>query len=172
VADVCFEKGALDIFIADTPKKQAVVLEIRSQIYEAIKSLTVEILDICVPRAEIPGHVRRIREVSRKYGIWLPTFGHAADGNVHTHIMRARYVEGKMVPVPPEEWRDKVDKVREELYADAKARGGVLSGEHGVGLVKKPFLALALDDGQVELMKGIKRLFDPLNILNPGKIFD
>ena len=172
VAEACLEKGALDIFIADTPKKQAVVLEIRSQIYEALKSLTVEILDICVPRAEIPGHVRRIREVSQKYGIWLPTFGHAADGNIHTHIMKARYAEGKMVPVPPEEWRDKIDRVREELYADAKARGGVLSGEHGIGLVKKPFLSLVLDDGQVELMRGIKRVFDPHNILNPGKIFD
>jgi len=172
VAEACLEKGALDVFIADTPKKQDLVLEIRSKIYEALKSLTVEILDICVPRAEIPGHVRRVREVSQKYGLWLPTFGHAADGNVHTHIMKARYVEGKMVPIPEEEWRDKVDRVRGELYADAKARGGVLSGEHGIGMVKKPFLSLALDDGQVELMRGIKRLFDPHNILNPGKIFD
>jgi len=172
VAEVCLEKGALDVFIADTPKKQDMVLEIRSKIYEAIKPLTVEILDISVPRAEIPGHVRRVREVSRKYGIWLPTFGHAADGNVHTHIMRARYAEGKMIPVPEEEWRDKVEKVREELYADAKARGGVLSGEHGIGLVKKPFLSLVLDDAQLELMRGIKRLFDPHGILNPGKIFD
>jgi glycolate oxidase len=172
VAEVCVENGALDVFIADTPTKQGLVLEIRSKIYEAIKSLTVEILDICVPRAEIPGHVRRIREVSRKYGIWLPTFGHAADGNVHTHIMKARYVEGKMIPVPEEEWRDKVEKVRGELYSDAKARGGVLSGEHGIGLVKKPFLSLVLDNEQIELMRGIKRLFDPHGILNPGKIFD
>jgi glycolate oxidase len=172
VAEVCLEKGALDVFIADTPTKQGLVLEIRSKIYEAIKSLTIEILDICVPRAEIPGHVRRIREVSRKYGIWLPTFGHAADGNVHTHIMKARYVEGKMIPVPEEEWRDKVEKIRGELYIDAKARGGVLSGEHGIGLVKKPFLSLVLDNEQIELMRGIKRLFDPHGILNPGKIFD
>jgi glycolate oxidase len=172
VAEVCLEKGALDVFIADTPAKQDLVLEIRSKIYEAIKSLTVEILDICVPRAEIPGHVRRIREVSRQYGIWLPTFGHAADGNVHTHIMKAKYGEGKMIPVPEEEWRDKAEKVRAELYADAKARGGVISGEHGIGLVKKPFLAMALGGEQVDLMRGIKRLFDPHGILNPGKVFD
>jgi glycolate oxidase len=172
VAEACLERGALDVFIADTPKKQDLVLEIRSKIYEAIKSLTIEILDICVPRAEIPGHVRRIREVSREYGIWLPTFGHAADGNVHTHIMKARYVEGKTIPVPEEEWRDKAEKVRGELYADAKARGGIISGEHGIGLVKKPFLSLVLDDVQVDLMRGIKRLFDPHGILNPGKIFD
>ena len=172
VAEVCLERGGLDVFIADTPTKQDLVLEIRSKIYEAIKSLTVEILDICVPRAEIPGHVRRIREVSRQTGIWLPTFGHAADGNVHTHIMKARYVEGKMIPLPEEEWRDKAEKVRAELYADAKDRGGVISGEHGIGLVKKPFLTLTLGDEQVGLMKGIKKLFDPHGILNPGKVFD
>jgi glycolate oxidase len=172
VAEVCLEKGALDVFIADTPKKQEMVLDIRSKIYEAIKSRTIEILDISIPRAEIPGHVRRIREVSEKYDIWLPTFGHAADGNVHTHIMSARYEEGRMIPVPEEEWRAKVDRVRAELYADGRDRGGVISGEHGIGLVKKPFLSLVLDDMQIELMRGIKRLFDPGGILNPGKIFD
>lgn len=172
VAEICLEKGAIDVFIADTPKKQETVLEIRSKIYEAIKSHTIEILDISIPRAEIPEHVKRVREVSQKYAIWLPTFGHAADGNVHTHIMRARYADGRMITVPEEEWRTKVDKVREELYADGKERGGVISGEHGIGVVKKPFLSLFLDEVQVELMKGIKRLFDPHHILNPGKIFD
>jgi glycolate oxidase len=172
VAEVCLERGALDVFVADTPKKQELVLDIRSKIYEAIKSHTIEILDIAIPRAEIPGHVRRIREVSEKYDIWLPTFGHAADGNVHTHIMGARYAEGKMIPVPEEEWRAKADCVRAELYADGRDRGGVISGEHGIGLVKKPFLSLVLDDVQIELMRGIKRLFDPGGILNPGKIFD
>ncbi len=172
VAEVCLEKGGIDVFIADTPKKQDEVLEIRSKIYEAIKSHTVEILDICIPRAEIAGHVRRVREISRERAIWLPTFGHAADGNVHTHIMKARYADGKMVPVPDEEWRAQVDPVRRELYADCRARGGVISGEHGIGLVKKPFLSLVLDDVQIRLMKEIKKLFDPHLILNPGKIFD
>jgi glycolate oxidase len=172
VAEVCLEKGALDVFIADTAKKQELVLEIRSKIYEAIKSGTIEILDISIPRAEIPAHVRRVREVAQEYGIWLPTFGHAADGNVHTHIMKARYEGGELVPVPEEDWRNKVEKVRRDLYADAKKRGGVISGEHGIGSVKKPFLSLALDDVQIDLMKGLKRLFDPRGILNPGKIFD
>ncbi|MDH7513181.1 MAG: FAD-binding oxidoreductase [Clostridiales bacterium] len=172
VAEVCLGKGGIDVFIADTPKKQDEVLEIRSKIYEAIKSQTVEILDICIPRAEIAGHVRRVREISKKRAIWLPTFGHAADGNVHTHIMKARCAEGKMIPVPDEEWRAKVDLVRDELYADCRARGGVISGEHGIGLVKKPFLSLVLDDVQIRLMKEIKKLFDPHLILNPGKIFD
>ena len=172
VAEVCLEKGALDIFVADTPKKQELVLEIRSKIYEAIKSQTIEILDISIPRAEIARHVKKVTEVSRKYDIWLPTFGHAADGNVHTHIMKARYVEGKVISLVEEEWRGKFEKVREELYEDCKARGGVISGEHGIGLVKKRFLPYVLDRDQIELMKGIKRLFDPNRILNPDKIFD
>jgi glycolate oxidase len=172
VAEVCLAEGALDVFVADTPKKQATVLEIRSKIYEAIKSQTVEILDISIPPAEIPAHVAKIREVSERLGIWLPTFGHAADGNVHTHIMKARYEEGRMVPLAEAEWRARFEEVRRELYADGLKRGGVISGEHGIGLVKKPYLALALDEVQIGLMRDIKRLFDPNNILNPGKIFD
>ncbi len=172
VAEVCVEKGAIDVFIADTPSKQDEVLAIRSKIYDAIKAGTVEILDIAVPRAEVAGHVHKVREVADKYGIWLPTFGHAADGNVHTHIMKARYENGAMVPVPESEWRPKADPVREELFRDCKARGGVISGEHGIGLVKKPYLSLVLGERQIEIMRGIKRVFDPNGIMNPGKIFD
>lgn len=172
VAEVSVEKGAIDVFIADTPAKQDEVLAIRSKIYDAIKAGTVEILDISVPRAEVAGHVRKVREVAARYGLWLPTFGHAADGNVHTHIMKARYEDGRMVPVPEGDWRDKADRVREELFRDAKERGGVISGEHGIGLVKKPYLPLALDERQIALMRGIKRVFDPNGIMNPGKIFD
>ena len=90
VAEVCLEHGAIDVFIADTPAKQDEILAIRSKIYEAIKAETIEILDISVPRAEIAAHVRKVAEVAARYDIWLPTFGHAADGNVHTHIMKAR----------------------------------------------------------------------------------
>jgi glycolate oxidase len=172
VAEICCEKGAIDVFIADTPSKQDEVLAIRSRIYDAIKAGTVEILDIAVPRAEVAGHVRKVREVAAKYDIWLPTFGHAADGNVHTHIMKARYENGAMVPVPESEWRPKTDPVRQELFRDAKARGGVISGEHGIGLVKKPYLSMALGETQIALMRGIKKAFDPKGIMNPGKIFD
>ncbi|MGA2363439.1 MAG: FAD-binding oxidoreductase [Candidatus Aminicenantales bacterium] len=172
VADVCLEKEAMNIFIAETASRQEEVLSIRSKIYEAIKAGTVEILDISVPRAEIAGHVRKVGEIARKYDIWLPTFGHAADGNIHTHIMKARYMNGRMVPVPVSEWRDKVDKVREELFRDCRERGGVISGEHGIGLVKKPYLSLVLDEKQIDLMRGIKKVFDPAGIMNPGKIFD
>jgi glycolate oxidase len=172
VAEICLSHKALDVFVADSPSRQQQVLEIRSMIYEAIKAQTLEILDIAVPRAEIANHVRRVQEVSEKFGIWLPTFGHAADGNVHTHIMKARCVNGEIIPLPEEEWKSKFDRIREELYKDCKVRGGVISGEHGIGIVKKPYLSYVLEEETVKLMKGIKRLFDPNNILNPGKIFD
>jgi glycolate oxidase len=172
VAEIALGKGALDVFIADSPKKQDIVLAIRSKIYEAIKSQTIEILDICVPRAEIAAHVKRVRDVAKKHEIWLPTFGHAGDGNVHTHIMKARYEQDRIVPIPEQEWRDKIEKIRDELYADGCARGGVISGEHGIGLVKKKYLFRSLSPQQIELMRGIKRIFDPNGILNPGKIFD
>jgi len=172
VAEAALENGALDVFIADTAKKQETVLDIRSKIYEAIKSETIEILDISIPRSDIVQHVKKVQEVSRKYNVWLPTFGHAGDGNVHTHIMKARYENGAVIPLPESEWRDKSEKVREELYEDCRARGGVISGEHGIGLIKKRYLAFSLDPKQVELMKGLKKVFDPNNILNPGKIFD
>jgi glycolate oxidase len=172
VAEICLEKGALDVYVADNPKKQEEVLDIRSKIYEAIKAHTLEILDIVIPRAEIARHVKKVQEVSEKYKIWLPTFGHAADGNVHTHIMSARFEGGKIIPLPEEKWKTQFEKVREELYKDCKSRGGVISGEHGIGIVKKSYLPYVLDKETIELMKGIKTLFDPHNILNPGKIFD
>jgi glycolate oxidase len=172
VAEIALEKGALDVFIADTAKKQDNVLDIRSKIYEAIKHDTIEIMDICVPRAEIAAHVKKVRAVAQKYGLWLPTFGHAGDGNVHTHIMKARHEDGQVISISEVEWREKFDKIREELYADGMARGGVISGEHGIGLVKKKYLSRSLSPEQIELMKGIKRAFDPNGILNPGKIFD
>lgn len=172
IAEICLEKKALDVFVADNPKKQEQVLEIRSKIYEALKAHTLEILDIVVPRAEIANHVKRVQEVSEKLDIWLPTFGHAADGNVHTHIMKARYENDTIVPLPEHEWKDKLAKVREELYRDCKKKEGYISGEHGIGIVKKPYLSYVLSEEEISLMRGIKDHFDPNHILNPGKIFD
>jgi len=172
VAEVSLEKGALDVFVADSPQKQKQVLDIRSKIYESIKEDNVETLDIAVPRAEIAQHVKKVMEVQEKYGMWLPTYGHAADGNVHTHIMKVLFKDGKTTPLPEKEWKGKLDKVREELYKDCRKRGGSISGEHGIGIVKKPFLSYVVDKEQISLMKGIKKNFDPYNILNPQKIFD
>lgn len=171
IADVVLENGAIDVFVADTAAKQDEVLKIRSEIYEAIKKETIDILDICVPRSEISGHMRKVQEVAQKYGLWLPAFGHAGDGNIHTHLMKAKYENGQMIPVSYEEIKDKLEAARQELFKDAVARGGVISGEHGIGLYKKNYLPLSLEAAQIELMKKIKQALDPQSILNPGKIF-
>ncbi|MBN1224211.1 MAG: FAD-binding oxidoreductase [Candidatus Aminicenantes bacterium] len=172
IAEICLEKDALDVFVADNPRKQELVLEIRSKIYEAVKAHTLEVLDIVVPRAEIARHFKRIQEVSEEYHVWLPTFGHAADGNVHTHIMKAKYEGGVLIPIPEEEWDLKLKAVKKELFEDCRLRGGMISGEHGIGVVKKPYLFYVLSEEEIALMRGIKVHFDPHNILNPGKIID
>ncbi|MFA9455069.1 MAG: FAD-binding oxidoreductase [Candidatus Aminicenantaceae bacterium] len=170
VAQVCLDHEALDVFVADSPQKQEQVLGIRSKIYEAIKDRNIETLDIVVPRAEIARHVARIQEVQDKYGLWLPTYGHAADGNVHTHIMCARLEEGEIVPLSDDEWKPLLEKVRADLYQDCRERDGMISGEHGIGLVKKAYLSYVLDAEEIALMKRIKQAFDPQHIMNPDKI--
>jgi glycolate oxidase len=86
--------------------------------------------------------------------------------------MKCRREGGRFVPVPEAEWRETLERVRAGLYADGAARGGVISGEHGIGLVKKPYLEGCLSPEHVALMRGIKKVFDPHGILNPGKVFD
>lgn len=172
VADVCTANGALDVFIADNDNKQKEILDLRSHMYEAIKSHVLEILDICVPPARIAEFVNFVHELQKKYNVWLPSYGHAGDGNVHTHLMKGKYIDGKIQSVPEAEWRASFKQVRNELHEYGVKLGGVLSGEHGVGLVKKEYLPMMFDKTTLKLMKEIKAVFDPNNILNPGKIVD
>lgn len=171
IGDWCARFGARDVFVADTPKKQREILEIRSSIYETIKKYVIEILDIVLPPAAIPAHVDAVHKLSREYGMQLPTFGHAADGNVHTLPLRAHYRNGRWLEIPEPEWRAIYPEVRKALHDDARNRGGLVSGEHGIGLVKKEYLVDAVGRHVVEKMRLVKRAFDPNNILNPGKIF-
>ena len=171
VSEVMEENGALDVLLAEHEARQAEILEIRSMIYEALRPGAIELFDVSLPRSEIPGHVARVHELEREHGIPLPTYGHAADGNVHTQSMRVSIEDG-VLGEEIEGWQEKQAGAREGIYSDAIARGGVVSGEHGVGLVKKDFLARNLGAGAVEMMKAIKRSLDPKGILNPGKIFD
>ena len=141
------------MFVADSPKKQREILEIRSNIYETIKRYVIEILDIVLPPSQIPDHVNMVHELSRKYNMWLPTFGHAADGNVHTLPLRAHYIDGKWSEIPDPEWKRIYPEVRRALHEDAAERGGLVSGEHGIGLLKKEYLATAVGPKAVEKMR-------------------
>ena len=170
VSEVCLANGALDVFVADTKPKQHEILEIRSGIYEAMRNHMLEILDITVPRAQIADFVDGIQAVEKESGMWLPTYGHAADGNVHTHLMHHEWKEGRWTEIPG--WKVKYPAVREKLHALGRSFHGICSGEHGIGLVKKKYLPSFLEPKHIGLMRGVKAVFDPNGILNPGKIFD
>jgi glycolate oxidase len=170
VSEVCLENGALDVFVADSKPKQHEILEIRSGIYEAMRNYMLEILDITVPRAQIAGFVDGVQAVEKEFGMWLPTYGHAADGNVHTHLMHHERKDGQWTEIPG--WKEKYPLVRERLHALGRSFNGICSGEHGIGLVKKEYLKSFLDPRHIALMRDLKKVFDPNGILNPGKIFD
>lgn len=167
IADICLKNNAKDVFIADGKAKQKEILDFRSQMYEALKPNCIETLDIALPRSELTNHVEAVHKIEAAHGIWLPTYGHAGDGNVHTHIMKFSSYGGPI----NKDWQKIYPTVRRLIHEDAKNRGGMISGEHGVGLAKREYLEDFLGPKQVELMRSIKAVFDPNNILNPGKIF-
>ncbi len=168
IAEVCLEAGAIDVFVADNREKQQEILEIRSHIYETMKHHMLEVLDVTVPRADIARFVSDVHDLEDEFDTWLPTYGHAADGNVHTHLMKDRWDEGRWTEI--EDWKTKYSKVRERIHALGRQYRGVVSGEHGIGLVKKELLSAFVGERQIGLMRGIKEIFDPKGILNPGKV--
>lgn len=165
------DSGALDVLLTDEKAKQAEILELRSMLYESLRPATVELLDVAVPRSRIAPHVRFLHGLEGRLGVPLPTYGHAADGNVHTHLLRAS-VEDGLIGAEIPRWRELHRAARDAIYADAIARGGVISGEHGIGLVKKESLPANLGADHLAVMRSIKKALDPGGILNPGKIFE
>ncbi len=117
--------------------------------------------DITVPRSALPDLLKAIDKVSKKYGVKVPCFGHTGDGNVHTNVM----VDGS-----DEEELKKGHEAIEEIFKATVELGGTLSGEHGIGLSKAPFMHLAFSEAEMELFTSIKRAFDPNSILNPFKM--
>ncbi len=165
VADICLKNKALDVLVANGKSEQEKLWEGRSCIIDAAKEESfIEVLDCTVPRNRIPELIKGLNDVAGKYGIKCQNFGHAGDGNVHTNVLKK--------DISDEQWGKKVPKLIEEVYKLSISLGGTISGEHGIGLTRKRFLPLTLEKAQIELMKKIKRVFDPNNILNPGKIFD
>jgi glycolate oxidase len=171
VGELCLENGAIDVLVADTTESQQRIWEGRSCIIDAAKAEgIIELLDAVVPRNRLLTFVEGLTQIAGDVGINIQNFGHAGDGNVHTNILKEKMSDA--------EWKEKVPRFCEAAYRLSLSLGGNISGEHGIGLIRKRFLPLALgvnsEDGaiQIELMKQIKRIFDPNNILNPDKIFD
>jgi len=171
INNLCLSEGAVDTFIAESKIKQEEILSLRSNLYEAIKHYTLEILDIVVPISNIPVFVDKVHELAQKYHTWIPTYGHAGDGNVHVHLTKIIVENGKFVEVDKSVWGRYFYPIRDELHKYGIGLGGAISGEHGIGAAKAEYLKLAFDKKYLEILKSIKHSFDPNNILNPGKIF-
>ncbi len=166
IGQICLEDGALDVLVADNLPARERLWDARKKIIEALKALSPEhimdTMDVVVPRSRIPSLLDRIRDAAREEELKIISFGHAGDGNVHVNIIKD--MEDRV-------WQERVPRAVSRIYRDAVALGGMVTGEHGIGLVRKQALSLNLDQAQIELMRSIKEDFDPDYILNPGKIF-
>ena len=156
VSDICEQNSAVDILIAERREEQANILKIRSEIYGSLKPKVADVLDITVPPASIGVMMDRIDEITKRYDVKIPTYGHAADGNLHPHLMVDLVEKGIL------------REVKRAVYQEAVKLGGVITGEHGLGFIRLPDLDLCPDGKTWELMRGIKHVFDPNNILSPG----
>lgn len=153
-----------EILFADTEEQKNALWKMRRAVGEAVKSNSVyKEEDTVVPRYELPALLKGIKEIGNKYGFSSVCYGHAGDGNLHVNI-----VKGNMTD---EEWQTEVPKGIREIFELTVSLKGTLSGEHGIGYVQKNFMDIAFSNQHLQLMKNIKHLFDPNNILNPGKIF-
>lgn len=162
-AEVCLANKAFDVLIADTNERQEVIWETRGTFLEALKAMShLEECDVVVPRNRIADFVKFTDSLEAKYKIRIRSFGHAGDGNLHIYILKDGLSE--------EIWQRKRLEVMDEMYRKAKELKGQVSGEHGIGTAKRLYLHDSLGCTQMTLMRKIKESFDPLQILNPGKI--
>jgi len=157
------EKKAIRCDVTEDPEESDKLWQARRALGQALYTINpVKIAeDVVVPRSHIPTLIRALEAMGKKFGIPILSFGHAGDGNFHVNIM---------IKETPEE-RAKAEQAVEEIFAETIRLGGTLSGEHGIGTSKAPYLGMELSKDVIETLKGIKKLFDPNNILNPGKIF-
>ncbi len=154
-----------EIFFADDAQQKAELWKLRRRVAEAVKISGYSIEeDTVVPRAELPALIRGVKELGKIRGFHAVCYGHAGDGNLHIRIKKPGTVSTMEDP-------QMIASLR-SLFELVKSLGGTISGEHGVGLVQKGFMDIIFDDTQLRLMRDIKRIFDPNQILNKGKIFD
>ncbi len=152
-----------EILFADTEDQKNALWKLRRAVGEAVKSNSVyKEEDTVVPRYELPTLLAGIKTIGNKYGFQSVCYGHAGDGNLHVNI-----IKGDMTD---DNWKTEVPKGIREIFELTVSLKGTLSGEHGIGYVQKNYMDIAFNDTQLQLMKGIKKLFDPNNILNPGKV--
>jgi len=160
---VCARGNAAEVIVAATEEEGEALWKARRAVSPALGRLapTKQGEDISVPRGSIPEMVRRVNQISRKYSITIPVFGHAGDGNLHPNLL---------FDMRDAEMMERVHQAAAEIFDAAIELGGTLSGEHGIGLVKQPFMAKKLSPEVLALSHRMKLAFDPKGLMNPGKM--
>jgi len=164
VREICVSCGADSIVVArDDAEREKIWDARRAALPSLVRMKPTAILeDATVPRSRIPEMIRAVREIAAKYNIRIGTFGHAGDGNLHPTILTDESDKEEM---------ERVHKAIEEIFDKALSLGGTLTGEHGIGIAKAPFMPRQFSEAELNLMKKLKHAFDPDDILNPGKVF-
>jgi glycolate oxidase len=164
IYEVITQFDAGDILFADSEAQKADLWRMRRNIAYAVKRTNVTVEeDTVVPRADLPELLTHIKAVGKKYNFRSVCYGHAGDGNVHVRILK----DG----LSDEYWKNEVPKGIREIFEKVVALGGTISGEHGIGRIQIPYMDIKFNEMQLDLMRNIKKVFDPNTILNPGKIF-
>tara|TARA_B100000768_G_scaffold59111_1_gene57176 strand:+ start:3188 stop:4588 length:1401 start_codon:yes stop_codon:yes gene_type:complete len=165
IAEVMEGFDCSEILFADTAQQKNQLWSLRRSVGEAVKSHSIyKEEDTVVPRAELPKLLSGVKVIGEKFGFNSVCYGHAGDGNLHINI-----IKGDM---SDDDWNNKLNLGIREIFELTVSLGGTLSGEHGIGWVQKQFMDIAFSEKNIEIQKGIKRLFDPNNILNPDKMFN
>ncbi len=154
----------MDVLISDTAERDESIWKARGAFLEAIKGSTtyMDEVDMVVPRSYVNDMVEYLHSIQREVGLRIKSFGHAGDGNLHAYMLKD--------DLNDEEWEKRLNKAMDLIYAKARELNGQVSGEHGIGYAKKMYLKESLAKDNIDLMNGIKQVFDAKNILNPHKI--
>jgi glycolate oxidase len=164
VAEIVLAHGAKDVLVADTDAKMGELWAMRRSFGAAVKSESIyKEEDTVVPRNQLVALLIGVKEIAARHGLRTVCYGHAGDGNLHVNILK--------MSLPDDRWDAVLDPAIREIFALTVKLGGLISGEHGIGYVQKDYLPIAFSAEEIALMRAIKHAFDPLGILNPGKIF-
>lgn len=164
MAEIVEQFGAGEVLFADNQSDKDALWKLRRRVGEAVKSHSVyKEEDTVVPRAELAKLLKGVKEIGAKYGFKSVCYGHAGDGNLHVNIVKDNMSD--------DAWHNELPKGIREIFELVKLLGGTISGEHGIGLVQKDYMDVVFSQKMMELQKAIKLVFDPAQILNPGKVF-
>ena len=165
ISNVLYDFECGEILLAESKEQKDRLWRLRRMVGEAVKSNSIyKEEDTVVPRAELAKLLTGVKKIGQEYGFKSVCYGHAGDGNLHINI-----IKGDM---PDQKWDLELKDAIREIFTLTKDLGGTISGEHGIGFVQKDYIDIVFSKKEIELQKGIKNLFDPKNILNPGKIFN